>query len=166
MGLFHLFGAMARCVRRRHYLAARAIERLGPTSGGNTGHNCGRRGARHITQARDRAVPRVAATAVNALQTQGRRSLARLAFGGPDFAPRCRADVAFDKLAGVRRLELAAIAAPLVAFWRILIFDDRLRHFIRSRRGSAPNQSSGPRRIDDAPQQNCSAGHCTGLRIW
>ena len=52
-------------------------------------------------------------------------------FFDPEFAPPGRADRAVDQSAGARRLEQRASAALLIALWRSLITDRRLRHFCR-----------------------------------
>src|SRR5262249_36297821 len=46
----------------------------------------------------------------------------------PEFTPARRTDFTIDQRAGVRLLEQRAVAAPLIAFWCILIFGDLLSH--------------------------------------
>ena len=49
-------------------------------------------------------------------------------FFDPEFTPALRTDLAVDQRAGVRLLEERAIAALLIALWRVLIFGDLRSH--------------------------------------
>jgi hypothetical protein len=61
-------------------------------------------------------------------QCPAQKSLGRLGLGlrGKQLAPAARADVALDEFARIRRLEVDAAVAALVALGRVLIVGDRL----------------------------------------
>ena len=64
-----------------------------------------------------------------------------LCLRGKQLAPAARADVALDEFARIRRLEVVAAAAALVAVWRTLIFGVRLTDLLLRRRSG--DRSSG-----------------------
>jgi hypothetical protein len=79
-------------------------------------------------------------------------------FFDPEFAPALRADLAVDQRAGIRLLEQRAIAALLIALWRILVLHRCLLHFRRGRlnwqqQGSGPCRAPCAVQKDDTPRQ-------------
>jgi hypothetical protein len=86
----------------------------------------------------------------------GRRPCSASLFD-PEFTPARRTDFAVDQRAGVRLLEQRAVAALLIAFWCVLIFDRLLSHL----GGSLLNwgkRCCGSSSAGEAPNDNGSPG--------